>query len=84
VKTNGLPRGFAIKDDKTIVATNKCIEIIKNDDVIFTLDVSHTPTVIGINSDGSSVAVGSEVRFILFGYYNRVGIDFRNNRIDYS
>ncbi|RIA95643.1 WD40-repeat-containing domain protein, partial [Glomus cerebriforme] len=60
VKTTGLPRGIAIKDDKIFIATTKCIEIIKNDEVIFTLNVSNTPTVIGINSDGSSIAVGSE------------------------
>ncbi|CAB5378304.1 unnamed protein product [Rhizophagus irregularis] len=59
-KTNGLPRGFAMKDDKIFLATTKCIEIIKNDKAIFTLEVSNAPTVIGINSDGSSVAVGSE------------------------
>ena len=63
-----MPRGIAIRDNKIFVATTKCIEIIKNDNAIFTLNVSYTPTVIGINSDGSSVAVGSEVRLPKFDY----------------
>ncbi|CAG8683644.1 6320_t:CDS:10 [Funneliformis caledonium] len=60
VKTNAMPKGIAIKDDKIIVSTTKSIEIIKNNETIFTLDISYTPTVMGITTNGSLIAVGSD------------------------
>ncbi|CAI2177466.1 20100_t:CDS:10 [Funneliformis geosporum] len=60
VKTNAMPKGIAIKDNKIIVSTTKSIDIIKNNDTIFSLDISYIPTVMGITTDGSLVAVGSE------------------------
>ncbi len=56
-----------IKDDKIIVhiLTTKSIDIIKNDKTIFTLDILYTPMIIGINTDSSLIAIGSEVSLFI-------------------
>lgn len=62
ISTESLPKGLAVsKDDKIFVATIKSIKIIRNDKIVFSIDVTSPPGAIAINPDCTEVVVGSEV-----------------------
>lgn len=62
VSTGGLPKGVSVSDDQTVVvATESEVRIVQNGKKVGSLPVAYSATSIAINSQGSTVAVGSQV-----------------------